>query len=247
MTVGKFFGTIGKVGVGIYMLLLIREGFDRHLQNKRVVVSQRMADEEVLSSAALRQKLSDDFLPIAQSGAPIKTARQPGWPAVQPSDLDRAKVAVSFASLDGLEQDHAGSWGAFRPGPGRINSDPNDWHVVLNLTVYQPVELKGITVLNQYAIQNGYPAEGWSTTSEKYYDKGLYPVVVFKDGEQVNSAADQSIGILAPGNYKFDLFMQKESPKFGVAIVKIILGDGTFFQSPVFAQIPEHSSSIIRR
>ena len=237
MSVGKFFGTIGKVCAGIYLILLMQEGYDRHRQNKRAVVSQKIAENGGLAQASFRSKSTEDLEPNAQSGGQISPARRSNWPAVRSSAFDREKVSVTFASLDGLERDYAGSWGVFNSGPGRINLDPNDWHVRLVLSVYQPVELSGISVLNQYALQNGYPAEGWSTMSDKHYNnKRLYPLVVFKDGEQINTSADQSIGMLARGVYKYDLFMQKESPRFGVAVLNIILGDGTYFQSPVFAQ-----------
>lgn len=125
------------------------------------------------------------------------------------------------------KKDYAGVWGQFQPGTGNMNSNPADWEWQLKLNLAQAAKIHSITVLHNL------PGEGWSTSSESFFNKSLYPIVVFHNGSQINTAYDQSLGVYPPGEHVFSLYAQKESTPFVGAKVFIEFEDGTLIKATI--------------
>jgi peptidoglycan hydrolase-like protein with peptidoglycan-binding domain len=119
--------------------------------------------------------------------------------------------------------DYAGSWDVFAPGSGTQNGDPADWGWRLHLQLPREMVVSRITVMHRV------PGESWSTGQERYLRDGTdlfgkeenpYPLVVFKDGEQLNYEYNTVFGPYAAGTYEFTLYGQREFTVFqGAAVI----------------------------
>lgn len=162
---------------------------------------------------------------------------------------DELPAMIAETTLISSVDDKAGVWGVFGPGDGRLNDTSYDWHLRFSFYVSKELEIKSITFLHD---QIGYPEEGWSSSSEQYFNKQLYPLVVFTTpeahilksnppivtddfGHQLNTDYDQSLGTYAVGDHELDLYAQIENPEFGGGrlIVKTMAGgEFTFLVAP---------------
>ncbi len=110
----------------------------------------------------------------------------------------------------------AGKWDHFEPGPGHQNQNPNDF--VMQFEVTTEVTFNALTVLHNVC------GEGWSTTrNEKYLNKSLFPLVIFRNGEKLNVEYEAKLKLI-PGSYI--VYLQPESPIFegGLFIVELMNG-----------------------
>ncbi|MBI2096460.1 MAG: hypothetical protein HYT43_02405, partial [Candidatus Taylorbacteria bacterium] len=138
----------------------------------------------------------------------------------QPSDTVSASV-VSAA------EDKAGGQYNFGPGRGNLNPNANDWNFQVNLSLGSSKTVKSMNL-----IHNVY-GEGWSTSVTSPLGKLLYPIVVYRDGVQVNTSYDQLLGTYPSGLSKFYFYVQPETAPFRGGKLTINFTDGTSVSSTV--------------
>ncbi|VVB99830.1 Carboxypeptidase regulatory-like domain protein [uncultured archaeon] len=139
------------------------------------------------------------------------------------------------ADLNSANENRAGTWGIFRPGIGNANKIPNDWHWKAILTLDKARAIKSITMKH-----NVY-GEGWSTAwNTMAYGKYLYPLVVLKDLNQLNTAYGQSFGPYSNGTLVLDLYGQVETGRFygGTLTVAFTDGNSVSAKVPVSRTVP---------
>ena len=133
------------------------------------------------------------------------------------------------ASLATAREDRAGVWGVFNSGKGQ-NGIREDWKWSALLTLGSQKTIKSIRIKH-----NTY-GEGWSSASDTAtYDKQLYPLVVYYNGTQLNTAYDQQIGPFAAGEHKFILYGQTDSANFTGGRLLIYFTDGTSVDTQIGA------------
>ena len=141
-------------------------------------------------------------------------------------------VPVVSASLVSADEDRVGKWGQFGPNG---NSDWK-WTAKLNLPTQKTIESMLVTT---------FPGEGWSTSDKQVWGKQLYPLVVFKDGRQINTSYNTWPGTFS-GGVEFTLYGQPGSPSFaGGGVITIYFTDGTSVSSniPTSSIVPGISST----
>jgi hypothetical protein len=130
---------------------------------------------------------------------------------------DKLSALVSSTS-----KDYTSTQGVFSPGPDFRGVKLNDfeWTTIINLD--KPKTIASI-LIEHYV---GGEAQAWTTTSKRYFGKDIYPIVVLKDGEQLNTRYDQTIGPLQQGTHKLMLYGQMESSEFYGGKITIEFLDG---------------------
>ena len=133
----------------------------------------------------------------------------------KPIEVKSDSLSASFnqSSTD----DFAGMWGNFSKGTGNINKTAADWSWNITLNTYSQKTIQSINVTH-----SNPSYEGWSTD-----DVNKYPLVILKDGVQLNSAYGQTFGPYAAGEYKFVLYGQRETATFGGSKIVVRFTDGT--------------------
>ncbi len=115
-------------------------------------------------------------------------------------------------SILGTYTSQAGAWNVFQP-----SGQPNwNWSAALSLTGNTAKTISSMIVTNS----NG---ETWSTSNP-----GNYPLVVFTNGKQLDTAYGQSLGIYQPNQtYSFTLFGEIASQTLNSTTLMVQFSDGT--------------------
>lgn len=155
--------------------------------------------------------------------------------APQASSSNNATVS---ASLYHATDDKVGAWSNFRSGTGNINKNPYDWHWGATINLPTQKTVSRITVIHNTS------GEVWSTGYSRYlgpasnpsdlygYEEHPYPIVVTRDGNQINTAYDQNI-FTGTGSYFFKLYGQPESTSFTGGKIVVEFSDGTYASSAI--------------
>ena len=148
------------------------------------------------------------------------------------SPSQNASISMSYMSDD--INDYAGSWGIFRA------DGTKDFHWAIKLTLNAQKTIKSILQITDQRGSAGF-------TSASYVDgKQLYPIVVFKNGIQLNTAYDQSLGTYDVGTYSFDVFGQNAgSLKFGKFGIVVYFTDGTYAMATTNGNVTTSSTPSI--
>jgi hypothetical protein len=132
--------------------------------------------------------------PTRQTNTPPPTVPvPPTTPSVTPNTANSSIILNSDTS------DYAGMWYKFEPGIESGNRNPADWGFVLDL----PASTVN-RVIRDISLTNQRGTEGWSTSQP-----AAYPLVVLKNGSQLNFAYGDRITLL-PGQTRLALYAQKE-------------------------------------
>lgn len=126
-----------------------------------------------------------------------------------------ATVTNIVASFLNTYDDHAGTWYRFTPGIG-TNRMSADWNLSLNVT--SPNTTASIASINIVMNDNAWT---WSTSNA-----AAYPLVVFANGTQLNSAYGNTIP-LNQGSGTFKLYGQIGAQNFTGGTITVTLTDGT--------------------
>ena len=116
----------------------------------------------------------------------------------------------------------------FGPGLGIQNAwqnkNANDWHwrVIVTADANAKKNISSIT------INHNSLGEGWSTSDSRYY-----PLVVLKNGVQINTAYGNMVDISSAGTNTFDLYGQTETTAFSGGTITVKFGDGTSVSSSI--------------
>ncbi|MEK7501878.1 MAG: peptidoglycan-binding domain-containing protein [Patescibacteria group bacterium] len=130
------------------------------------------------------------------------------------------------AYLSDASADKAGT--NFSPGLGIQNAwqnkNANDWHwrVIVKADANAKMNISSITINHNTA------GEAWSTSDSRYY-----PLVVFKNGVQINTAYGNMVDISSAGTNTFDLYGQPETTTFSGGTITVKFGDGTSVSSSI--------------
>lgn len=135
-------------------------------------------------------------------------------------------ISILTASLISATDDKAGMWNVFGPGAGNPNGgshgDNHDFIWNASLTIGESKTIKSIDMRHNSA------GEYWSTMNS-----GAYPLVVFVNGTQVNSAIGQTIGTYSAGTINLTIYGQFETPTFSGGTLLITFTDGTTVSASV--------------
>jgi hypothetical protein len=157
--------------------------------------------------------------PVSVNQNPIVNA-QNGY---RPSGVVAPGVSIS-ASLTSVNEDRVGSWDNFGPGKAYMNQNPADFGFTLSL-----VQSLSTRTVKSIVIFYNTAGEGCSTSKDNvYFSKAPYPMVVVKDGYQLNSAYDVSLGTYGTGSFTFKLYCQPETTPFSGGKILVTFTDGTF-------------------
>lgn len=149
----------------------------------------------------------------------------PPPPAVTPTPTPTEPTLS--AALSSVYEDRAGQWGNFAPG---INSQSKANDFVWNATL----TLSGSKTIRSININHNVSGEYWST------DNGnAYPLVIFHNNTQLNTAYTQTLGTYGAGANNLVIYGQFENPTFSGGTLTISFTDNT----SVTATIPASSFS----
>ncbi|MBU6390065.1 hypothetical protein KGQ31_00770 [Patescibacteria group bacterium] len=154
--------------------------------------------------------------------------------ATQTQTYTNASDASVSATVLNSFTDHAGTWGQFNGGGGIITTGDSDWNISLSLTLGSTKTIKSISV---YHTGSGAPSstEGWSTASSDDMGRNDFPLVVFQNNTQLNTAYDKTFGPLQAGTYQYVLYGQVETPNWYGGKVVVDFTDGTQTTAPILA------------
>gem|GEM_PF-4896624 len=133
------------------------------------------------------------------------------------------------AYLAGANDDKVGLWNNFGPGVGNGNKNTADWNWAMNINLPTQKTVSRITV------RHNTRGEIWSTGYSRYLKDGTdlygreehpYPLVVTRDGNQINNGYDQTI-LTGTGSYFLKLYGQPESSSFTGGKIIVEFSDGT--------------------
>lgn len=153
---------------------------------------------------------------------------------VVPAKSDTPNVEIiqpespkSSAVVLDADRDYAGVWYMFQPGKGKLTNISNDWHWKLN------IQLSEKSIIDSISVKNPGLREEWSTGNVN-----AYPLVVLKDGQQVNARYMQwfdtnGLMTLEAGMNTLDVYGQTETLQFGGGIVEIVLKGGEKISLPI--------------
>ncbi|GEM_PF-6909495 len=148
-----------------------------------------------------------------------------------------ASGVVLTARLDPTHDDRSGIWQNFNPGPGNANPTYEDWNWTMTLQFNSSKTIKLVSMRHL----NGF--EAWSTSKEFIYNKQCYPLVIYLQGERLNSDYDQQLGPYGPGQHEFHLFGQMETPSFYGAELTVEFTDGTYARVEIPGQSLEQETT----
>ncbi|MBF0386758.1 MAG: hypothetical protein HQL20_02745 [Candidatus Omnitrophica bacterium] len=136
---------------------------------------------------------------------------------IQPS-LDGTIVGLKYDEASRF--DLAGPWGQFRPGKGLFGArgEASDFHWVLTLNLPATKKIDRMTIIDSYKYY------GWATSYADTFPRTPYPLVVFYQGKQINTAYHQLLGEYRQGVHTFDLYGQRERPYESFSGGKILVG-----------------------
>lgn len=135
------------------------------------------------------------------------------------------KLSVSPSNVF---EDRAGVWNVFGPGKGQgnysegVQGDASDWKWTANLTLASSKTIRSMNLVHEGTNQH------WSTNTSQYY-----PLVVFKEGTQVNTAYTSQFGTYGPGEYEFKLYGQIDNIQTSGTKLTIEFTDGTSLSAAV--------------
>jgi hypothetical protein len=153
-------------------------------------------------------------------------------PAVQ------ASISVTLVSAS---EDHAGTWGVFRPGPGSDNGNgiaiTNDWHWQLTLHLDEEKSIKLIEVYENGANQI------W-TTQERLH----WPLVVFYCQQQLNTNYGDVLGPFSARTFDLELYGQVDNRTMHGTHLRLELTDGTSLTAEIprcVVRVNKHSQPVL--
>lgn len=147
-------------------------------------------------------------------------------PTILPPLPSSSETSLSLEPGTEIE-DKVGAWGVFVP------NGASDWVWLAKLSLNSTKTISSVLVVHSLS------GEAWSTSSKSYYNKPLYPIAVFQDNSQLNSAYDQNIGTFNSGEHKLKVYAQKSSSVFYGGTMEIRFSDN----SMISAQIPGQTIS----
>ncbi len=186
---------------------------------------------------------------VGQSGAGTKDSdvTDSYFTITAPTVTQQSAGTSVSASLRYAQENKAGLWSWFRPGPGNINENVNDWNWEMTLN------LPGKKTISRITLIHNAPGEVWSTGYSRYLKDGTdlykgreehpYPLVVFRDGTQINTAYDQTIE--AEFGDTFKLYGQPEEEVFAGGKIVVEFSDGTKVEGNVPASSIRQASAPI--
>ena len=124
------------------------------------------------------------------------------------------------ASLLNQFTDKAGKYGVFGPGTGTTGYSA-DWNWTASLTTPSTKTIATMEIQES----NG---QAWSSNLSMFY-----PLVVFANGQQLNTSYGQTLGTYQPGTYTFALYGQLEWSRFTGATLTIYFTDGTHISTVI--------------
>lgn len=125
---------------------------------------------------------------------------------------------VVSAALPDASSDKAGASGVF--GPGSYAGNPYDWHIAAS------VNGGGRSIERMVLTQPGN--EAWSTSN-----MGNWPLVIYQNGVQVNSAYIGNLSLPVPSSTTLDLYAQMLSKTWAGGTLITLFSDGTSVTTPV--------------
>ncbi|TAK57707.1 hypothetical protein EPO17_01280 [Patescibacteria group bacterium] len=161
-------------------------------------------------------------------------------PAPQPSTVAQPTLS---ASLSPVYADRAGRIGVFGPGPGNPNASShgnvNDFVWNTSLTLGAEKTIKSIDM------NHNVGGEYWSTVNVN-----AYPLVIFYNGSQVNTAYGQTLGTYGAGTTNLVIYAQHENPYFSGGTLRVTFTDNTTVSATVPSssfspQVPAQSAAAI--
>lgn len=157
---------------------------------------------------------------------PPTTNSLPSSASVTASAVDAASDKVSY-------------WDIFAPGPGRVNSNPNDFHISMTLSLPAAETLQSVTIISANS-------QGWSSSASanNSLHSKLYPLMLNGSGIQT-TAYDQTFPIPA-GQTTLDIYIQPEiAGAFPGGTLTVGFADGTSLttQIPASSVTPTQNST----
>ncbi len=125
------------------------------------------------------------------------------------------------ATLSQVYEDRAGRWGGFGPGTNS-GGKANDFVWNTSLTLGESKTIKAVD------INHNVGGEYWSTSNT-----GAYPLVIFYNGSQVNTAYGQTLGTYGAGTTNLTVYGQNERAYFSGGILKVTFTDNTTVSATV--------------
>lgn len=181
---------------------------------------------------SFRQKKKKNFLPKETFASLESTAE--ATPTPRAGTTINNNVTIESVELLDTKEDHASTQGVFAAGPGFYGNLLNDfhWRLVLNSNTSTSIKAILLTADSSYVNTN---SEGWTTSSARHAGKDLYPLVILKDGVQLNSKYNDTIGPISEGSTVLDLYGQIESYAFDGGTLTIDFDDNSRLTSPIAA------------
>ncbi len=125
------------------------------------------------------------------------------------------------ASLSQVYENKAGMWNTFAPGVNSVGK-ANDFVWNSALTLGESKTIKSIDM------NHNVGGEYWSTSNT-----GAYPLVIFYNGSQVNTAYGQTLGTYGAGTTNLTVYGQHERAYFSGGILKVTFTDNTTVSATV--------------
>ena len=143
------------------------------------------------------------------------------------SSASAGSLQFSLVSKDWY--DYAGMWGTFGPGKASNGYTFYDWEFLATINLDSAKTIKSIDLSDGSGT--------WSTSDNAYY-----PLVVFKDGAQLNTAYKQNINLSA-GSTNLKLYAQIESSSLGVSRLTVTFTDGTTLTASGAGSVSQNNST----
>ena len=124
------------------------------------------------------------------------------------------------ATLTNTSADQAGPWGSFAPAPGTTyGSSGGDIH---DFVWSATLTLSGSKTIRSINLTHNTGGEYWSTDNAN-----AYPLVIFNNNTQLNTAYGQTLGTYGQGNTTLTIYGQFETPTFSGGTLTITFTDNT--------------------
>lgn len=133
---------------------------------------------------------------------------------------------VVNAKLLSTNDDKASIWGVFAPGKGRASRTDKDFNWEVSIKSKTNVGVKSMTVFS-----NNY--EAWSTAGALTYGRYPYPLVVLRDGKQLNNNYDQFLGTTTQDVSTYNLYGQIELAGTFTGKLVTVFTDGTSIETVI--------------